>query len=327
MKIKKTVKGIAVGLSLPLVVYIFFAALRPTVFLTGFSIIYTIINQSISVAILAWGMQSEMAIGTTDFSLAAEMILYEVCAVIFYNTFGLVGMIAGTALLALLFGLLKAFIKDLVQVHSLVLGIGLTYVIGSVGALVAMYTKSTGIINTNILATFPYNFLILIVSGVVMWFIRTKSTFGAQINAVGGNSKIAGSAGINERKVAFKASLLASLFTGVAALFALNRGGGIMNKAGLDSLIIIFDALMCVFVSICLKNYIESTLGIFIGAVTMNILGIGLVSVGLDSELNDTVTSSFLLILLAVMTISGYIAQDKSRRELADNRIKSSSNT
>ena len=56
----------------------------------------------------------------------------------------------------------------------------------------------------------------------------------------------------------------------------------------------------------------------------MSIISIGLVSIGFDSELNSTVTSAFLLVLMTYTIITDSRRADKVRREVADARLKKS---
>lgn len=321
MKTKKTVKALIASFGLPGVVYFFFAIFRPASFLTGFSTIYIILNQAISTALLAWGMGAEMTLGTLDFSVAAEMILYEILATLVYAKFGFWGMILMTIGIAVIFGIIKAFIKDLIAIHSMVLGLGLTYIIGSLGAIIATDRVTNIDTNGNMLSLFPYNFILLIGAGTVMWFLRSKTVYGAHVHAVGGEPMISASAGINERKIDFKASFCGSMYACLAALFSLSRGGGVMPKTGLDSMLTGFSAIMCIFISVSLSKFVNSTVGILVGAVTMNILGMGLISIGLDSEFNNTVTSGFLLALIVVSMVTSKRAAEKTRREVADAKF------
>lgn len=321
MKAKKAGKAIVAAVLLPGIVYGFFSVLRPEVFLTGFSTLYVIMIQSITTSIIAWGMNFSMCIGMIDFSIAAEMILYEILATIFYGSFGFMGMLILTVMSAFVIGLLKAFVKELIGVRSMVIGIGLAYILASLGEMLSQGRSTIIDSSATILAVAPYNFIILICSGIIAWYLDARSIFGSHARAIGGGLAISKSAGISEQKISVQASLIGSLFAGVAALFTLSRGSGVSASHGLESLSSAFTALMCIFIASSLAKYLNFVIGVFVGAVAMNALSIGLVSIGFDSELNGTVTSAFLLVLIIVSFLSDKKAADKLRREVANAKF------
>ncbi len=325
MKLLDNVKKSLFGLGLPIIVYAFFSILRPAIFLgSGTGTVYTVLVQSITTCILGWGMSFSMTVDALDFSIAAEMILYEIMATIFYSIGGFWAMVLLTMVSALVIGLAKAFIKELIAVKSMVLGLGLTYILASLGEVLSTNRSTVIGRDATILAGAPYNFIILIVTGMIMWFLVTKSRFGAHARAVGGNANLAKAAGINEHKVNLEASLIGSIFAGIAAVFTLSRGAGVTAQNGLSSIGTAFSSLMCVFIAMFISKYVNMTIGIYVGAVTMSIISIGLVSIGFDSELNSTVTSAFLLVLMTYTIITDSRKADQVRREVADARLKKS---
>lgn len=324
MTAKKKVSGAFLGLLLPVIVYLFFSVLSPGTFLrSAGGTIYTILIQSITTGILAWGMQFSMAVGSLDFSIAAEMIMYEVMATIFYTFGGFWPMLLLTMLASVVCGTMKALIKELIGVKTMVVGLGLTYILASVAEVLSTGRNTIIGKEATFLAGAPYNFLILIGTGAAMWYMMNKSRFGAHINAVGGNVSLARAAGINDHMIDFKASLVGSVFAGIASIFTLSRGVGVTAQTGLSSMGSAFSALMCVFIAMFINKYIDMTFGIYIGAVSMSTISIGLVSIGFDSELNSTVTSGFLLILMTYTIITEARQADKVRREVAVARVNS----
>ena len=316
------IKGTFLGLGLPLIVYIFFSVLRPNIFLgSGLGTIYTILVQSITTCILAWGMSFSMTVDALDFSIAAEMILYEIIATIFYHQGGFVWMLIGTAGSVIVIGLIKAVIKELIAVKSMVIGLGLTYILASLGEIFSAGRSTIIGSDATMLANAPYNFIILISAGLIMWFLTVKSRFGAHARAIGGNVSLAKAAGIKEHRIGLQASFAGSVFAGIAAVFTLSRGAGVTAQNGLISMTTAFSALTCVFIAMFIEKYVNKAVGIYIGAVTMSIISIGLVSIGFDSELNSTVTSAFLLILMTYTIITDGRKADKLRREVAAARV------
>lgn len=324
----KRIKGMLLGLVLPIVVYAFFSVLSPSIFLNSApGTVYTILVQSITTAILAWGMYFSMTVGALDFSIAAEMIMYEVMATIFYTFGGFWPMVILTAVSAMIIGTAKAIVKELIGIKTMVVGLALTYILASVAEVLSVGRSTTIGKEAAFLSGMPYNFIILTISGLVMWFLISKSKFGAHIKAVGSNVSLAKAAGIKDHVVGFQASLVGSVFAGIAAIFTLSRGVGVTPQTGLGSISTVFSSLMCVFIAMFIAKYANMAIGIFVGAVSISIISMGLVSIGFDSELNSTVTSGFLLILMSYTVITESHQANKIRREVAAARIKKDEQT
>lgn len=80
---------------------------------------------------------------------------------------------------------------------------------------------------------------------------------------------------------------------------------------------LIFDAMMGVFIAFFLEKYCNFSIGIIIGALSMNILTSGLVALGLDTTTRDITQGLFLLVLLIFSSNQGVIDAIRNKKRLA----------
>ena len=301
-KIKRFLKQLVMFLLIPTVVYLVFAVLRPDVFLNGASI-YTIALSSIITTIVSWGISFSMTAGIVDFSVAAERVLGAVVGVLLCRSMGISGLIIGSMGVAIVCGVIKAVLNSYIRISSMVISVAYCYILGSIGAIVQ---GNNPMILTSDLCTLgkaPAIWIIFAICGVIIYILQRYSVFGAHCRALGGNGKIAMDGGISKGKTEGITIMVASLFVGVSGVLATSYGAGTVAQTGLASMSIVFPAMIGFFIGALLERHINITFGCIAGVVTMNILATGLVSLGIPSQLKDTVTGAFLILLLAITQI------------------------
>lgn len=320
MKAKVIGQKIVATLIIPCAVYLLFLILRPQVF-SQTSLIWTLFNQSIANIIMAWGLSFEMTAGNMDMSVGAEMILGSLVGCMFAKTLGVAGIILGALLVALIIGVLKSVLSALINMKTMIISIAYTLILGSVGYLVV---KGESVIITSeqtILGKFPYTLIILVVAGVVMYVLDRYSVFGAHCRALGGNENLAVVAGIKKKTVETKAIFICSIYAALSAIIYLSRGAGTAAQTGLSSMSTVFGAMTGVFIAMILVKYINMTVGIVVGVVSMNIITIGLIALNMPSSMKDTVNGGFLLLLMIINDIIQKREADKLYREASMTRI------
>lgn len=313
-KVKHFLTQVGAFLLIPAVVYIVFAILRPDVFLSGASI-YTIALSSVITTIVSWGISFSMTAGIIDFSVAAERVLGAVIGVLLCRTLGIPGLIIGSMGTAVVCGIVKAILNSYIRISSMVISVAYCYILGSIGAIVQ---GNNPMILTSELCTLgkaPAIWIIFAVCGAIIYVLQRFSVFGAHCRALGGNGKIAGDAGISKGKTEGITIIVASLFIGVSGVLATSYGAGTVAQTGLASMSIVFPAMIGFFIGALLEKYINIPFGCIAGVVTMNILATGLVSLGIPSQLKDTVTGAFLLALLSVTQILAKRRAEALRRQ------------
>lgn len=301
-KVLSFLKQVFFFLVVPGAVYLFFSILRPQVFLSWDSL-YTIALSSCTSIILAWGISFSLTAGIVDFSVASERVLGAVVGVILSRTMGIWGLIIGSLVTAVIFGIIKAALNASIKVSSMVISVAYCYIIGSIGALVQGNNSMILTSDMCVLGKSPAIWIIFAACGVAIYVLQRFSVFGAHCRALGGNGKISAEAGISKGKTEGLAIFVASIFAGISGILATSYGAGTVAQTGLASMAIVFPAIIGFNIGAMLTKYINITFGCISGVLTMNILATGLVSLNIPSQLKDTATGLFLIFLLCLTTI------------------------
>ena len=320
MKLKNIGKMIFATLIIPAAVYLFFLILRPSVFAKP-SLIWTLFNQSIAYIIMAWGMSFEMTAGNMDLSVGAEMIFGTLVACQLASKLGIPGIVLGALAVALVIATIKSVLSTLINVNGLIISIAYTLIFGSLGYV---YVKGQSVILTSentLLGKFPYSLIILVISGIVIYVLDKYSVFGAHCRALGGNETLAKTAGIKKNVVNTKAIFICSIYAAIAAIISVSRCAGSAAQTGLLSMSVVFQAMTGVFIAMILTKYINMTVGIIVGVVSMNIITIGLIAIDMPSSMKDTVNGGFLLLLMIINFIINKREKDKLYRQASASRV------
>ncbi|MDB5657440.1 MAG: sugar transporter permease [Cypionkella sp.] len=120
--------------------------------------------------------------------------------------------------------------------------------------------------------------LIMVVVGILMTILMTRTRFGRYVFAIGGNPEAAALAGINTKWMTLKIFSLMGLLSGIAAVIASARLNAATNALGtLDELYVIASAVVG---GTSLAGGVGTIYGAIIGALVMQSLQTGMVLIG-----------------------------------------------
>ena len=143
-----------------------------------------------------------------------------------------------------------------------------------------------------------YPVVILLVVGIAMTVLMTRTRFGRYVFAIGGNPEAAELAGINTRWVTVKIFALMGLLTGLSAAVASARLNSATNSLGqLDELYVIAAAVIG---GTSLAGGVGTIYGAIIGALVMQSLKTGMVLIGFDAAMQDIVVGVVLVLAVYV---------------------------
>lgn len=320
---KALIQKLGISLLIPIIVYAVFAIMRPQIFLT-WPTVYSVCLQSCIVCILAWGISFSQTAGIVDFSVAAERILGSVVGVILSRKLGIAGLVIGCMGVATVIGLIKGVLNSMIKLSSMVISVAYTFILGALGAIIQGTNSMILSGSVCTLGRAPAIWIILVISGFIIFVLHRYSIFGANCRALGGSNKIAGEAGISKALTEGKAIFIASIFAGISGIVATSYGAGTAASTGLDSMSIIFPAIIGFNIGRLLEKYVDITFGCIAGVVTMNILATGLISIGIPSQLKDTVTGLFLLVLMIATSFMERRRADTLRRQASSQTTNAS---
>ncbi|MDH5530543.1 MAG: sugar ABC transporter permease [Paracoccaceae bacterium] len=136
--------------------------------------------------------------------------------------------------------------------------------------------------------------LILIVVGILMTILMTRTRFGRYVFAIGGNPEAAALAGINTRWVTLKIFSLMGMLAGLAGSVASARLNSATNALGvLDELYVIAAAVIG---GTSLGGGIGTIYGAILGALVMQSLQSGMVLIGFDTAIQQIVVGCVLVL-------------------------------
>ncbi len=325
MKNKKLLTGVFAALIIPMAVYIIFILLRPSVFFRA-DVIYLLLIQSLESVILGWGMSFGMISGNMDMSLGAEVTLGAIVGAIAAKYFGIPGIVIGALGTTVIVGSIKSMILRIIKTSSMVISIAYCLIIGALGSVFANGISLVITPEQTMLGQMPWNIIIFVALGTAMYYLHKYSIFGANCRAIGGNAQLSKNAGIDKYKVYGKGFLIASVYAGFSGIISLSRGAGTAAATGLQSMQPLFGAMIGVFIGMMLTKWVNVVFGIVSGIMTMNIIGYGLLSLGIQPDIKNTITGAFLITLMVVMEIRDKKAQEKTERELFEMQKEAKAN-
>lgn len=320
--LKKILTSVLMFALIPSVVYLLFLIVRPNAF-GKFSMLTMLVTQSYINSIIAWGLTFSMTAGNLDLSIGAQISVSTIVGCLLSQKYGMPGLILGCMGTSLIVGVVKVFLMRIIRMSSMVISIAYALILASLGGVIGGNASLVISTSCTVLGRYPWNLMIFLAMGALMYFLHGYSVYGAKARAVGGNPILAESAGISTIDTQSVAIMLAALYGGVAALLSLSYGTGTSIENGLDTIGTAFQAMLGVFVAGFIGKHVNIVFGVFAGILSLNILQTGLVALNLDTNLKNTVTGLFLIILMAVTELRDHSTAEKLRREASmANRVK-----
>ncbi len=155
----------------------------------------------------------------------------------------------------------------------------------------------------------PYVTVIFVALLVLSHLVLTRTQFGRNLFAVGGNEEAARLSGINIERQHFWIFVIVGVFGGLGGVIMgsrLNSGSAIMGQ---DTAMNAITA--AVIGGIALSGAEGSMLGVLLGAATLAMLGNGLVLLGIPINYQLTIKG---LVLILVVGVDAYAAVRRRRR-------------
>lgn len=261
-----------------------------------------------------YGMMFVFGSGLIDLSIGANILMSAAIG-------GFVGQkIGGVAgiLVFLVVTIICAVFLGQISVQS-TLKLGIPAWIAGLGSglilesLLNIWNQKAGLpkISSDMTLTFlgraPGMYVLVIIAIVIAFIIYNKTTIGINLQAVGGNSEVAGSMGINVRKTIIISTLIGGVFVGLAAFFNMANTGFVNPQLNLGSMNTIFRILAVVLLADSLINTFTQPVAIIYSsaliAVALNVFV--LITGKTSTELN------FFLGLLVI--VSGILSHAKHK--------------
>lgn len=268
--------------------------------------IFDILRQAMLPAILAWGVAFACKLGLWHFGAGANVIAGVILGAGIANRLGggtvtiVVCVIAVCTLLGLLMGLIYIWIR----VPSIIATVGCMLVLESVSALAwggkgVMIDKSYGVLNKT-----PVVIACTLVCFAIAYTLYTSTKYGSNLKAVSNNINVSEQQGINVNRVKLISFVLVGLFSGFYGVLSLARSFVQNPTTNMGSMDMVFGAIICFFVANALEKRVNLIVGVFIGAVTVQLIKFGIVALGLSGQFNNAAVAIALLVFCAMSSES-----------------------
>ena len=127
----------------------------------------------------------------------------------------------------------------------------------------------------------PNPFIIFLAFTAVAWLVLTRTVFGRQLYAIGGNEKAARLSGLEVDRVKISVYVISSILAGIAGIIEVSYLSSAIANQGLGKELNVIAA--AVIGGTGLTGGEGTVFGIFVGTVILEVLRNGLVLIGTDS--------------------------------------------
>jgi len=259
-----------------------------------------ILEQSVVLAVVAFGATLVIIAGSIDLSVGSTVGLAAVTAAIMVNRFGVVIGIALAVLVGAVVGLINGVVFAYGKIPSFIVTLGmLTAVRGVVLGITAgspTVIKDAGFINFVNDRTFgvAHSVIIAVVVGLVAYVLLDRVAFGREIRAIGGGERVARLSGVRVDRAKMLVFVVGGVLAGVGGvlLVARSRVGDPTQGVGLELQVI----AAVVIGGTPLTGGIGRLWGTAIGVLTIGALSNGLNILGVEAYWQEIITGAVLII-------------------------------
>lgn len=280
-----------------------------------------LLSQATISAILGWGMMFSMEARTMDLAVGAKYLFAAIFGGNVAQMLGLGnwGALPFCLLIGFLVGLFDGCAYRYMRLPSIVVAIAMSLIYESAATLINNGAGVKMDLKNLFMMRLPWNVIFPLVAFIVAYFLFYKTPIGYHAKAVGLNAKVAVNKGINLGRTKMICYLITGTYAGLYAFAQLMRVGVVKTVANLASVPLGFDAMMCCFLAMAMASLINEMVGIFIGALTIQILQYALLIVGVKSEFQSIAVGICVLIFLGVSNnserMNAFFERRKMRRQ------------
>lgn len=164
------------------------------------------------------------------------------------------------------------------------------------------------------LANYPKNIIVVLVAGIIFFYVSYRTKFGCLINAAGNDESMLKSMGVNVESVKFKAFVLSGLFCFFGALMQICYSGTVQAVTNMGTMTMVFKPMMGVLIAMQLiKIYDNMPLMIFIGEIVIQTVFNGFIAMGWTDNIQNIVLGIFLLVVMGVSENTGRMAEARRK--------------
>lgn len=287
------------------VVFIFFSVLlRDQGFLSGNNLL-NILRQTATITVIAVGMTYAIAAAEIDLSVGSVAGLSSVATAMAISHWGIIpGILAGLAV-GVVVGSINGALVSLLSIPSFLVTLGMLGIavgtaqwITNSAPMPILSDSFNFIFGSGNLGPVPMVVIWSAVFVVVGAIVLSRTKFGRQVLATGGNRTAADFTGINTKRIKFQVLLISAVVASVAGmLYAGRLESGRFQWGTGDEL----SAIAAVILGgTSLFGGSGTVVGTLVGAVLIGLINNGLILAGLDSSQQQVVRGVIIILAVAL---------------------------
>ena len=259
---------------------------------------------AIAPAILAWGVCFSLKVGMWDFSVGGVVYLSAIMGgnLAIQSGNEVIGVIIFCPLVGAVLGLLTGLVFRYLKIPSIIVSVGMLLVYECITQYVY---GGNGVQLSNKVFTiysFPQNVIIGAAAFLIIYILYNFTQYGYHVRAVGNGISAAKMSGINIDKVRILCFVSGGLFAGLYAVMMIGSSGVVIPVKDMSSMSMVFEGVICVFIALALERQCNLIIGVFIGALTVQIIKGGILATGFPSMYQQCIVALFLLIFMSAST-------------------------
>lgn len=297
-KFTQVLRQIILTIALPLVVYVFLGCFRPDVYFQ-WKTLSMLLTQAIPYTIIGWAMIFGMSVGLFDFSVGSIIILASFVGIHMSQLYGLAGFILGTLLSALLMGTFTGLVFAGLRIPSIITGFAALLIFESLGTTYQNYFENIITDDIAIFGQSPGIYIVAVVTFIMVYVLYNNTKFGYQIKAIGGNEVVAKNMGIKSIRLKLFTYIVSGFFLWIASMVKVGHSGVVSAAINMNSMSQVFTPMMGVMIGMNITSC-NPIIGVLIGELTITIVSSGLVSLGIESRLQNVFVGLFLLLFIGI---------------------------
>jgi ribose/xylose/arabinose/galactoside ABC-type transport system permease subunit len=281
-----------------------FTLIKGSVFIAPSNLL-VIAQQSVVLAIVAFGMTFVIVAGSIDLSVGSVVGLSTIVTAMIGINDPVLGLIVGP-LVGLTCGLINGVVFTYGRIPSFIVTLGMLQVARGLTIVIsggsAQRMPSEGLLAE--IGVMPLILVAFVVSAIVAAMLFNLTIFGRRVRAIGGNERVANLAGVPTGRTKIGVFLFSGLMAGIGGMVLASRLGTGSPVAGSGFELDVIAAV--VIGGTPLTGGTGRISGTVVGALIMAMLANGLILMGVDSA-SQTIVKGI------VLTLAVFISLDRSK--------------
>lgn len=294
-------KGLIVLILLAVAVWAVFKILTPSNFGAP-RMLTSYLQTAIIYAVGGCGLYFICVMGLWDFSIGANIVLSSVLACQFAQKFGYAGLILVPLVSGTLMGLCNGLVYIRFHIPSMIVTVGLSLIYESLSVIIAGGVEQQLGVDLRAFGTYPANLILALCAFVFTALIIHSTKIGTYTYAIGSNELVAKNMGVDVNRYKVIAFVLCGFLVGVMSILTISYGTSMTSASSMESMSRNFPPLMGTFFGLAFRKYGKPITAIVVGEFIISLLFNGFLALGADATINNVVTGSVLLLIVALTT-------------------------